>query len=242
MNTVPYILIPAHNEASKIAQVIGDVRKTVPNASIIVIDDGSQDTTVEEALRAGATVLSLPFNLGYGTALQTGYKYCLQHNAQWVVQLDGDGQHEPADIPRVLAPVQANECDLCLGSRFLEGNTYPIPLARRLGMFLFRRIATFLLRTTITDPTSGFQAMNQKTLRFFCHDIYPVDYPDTDVLVLLHQYGFKIREVPVTMYASPDGPASMHAGFRPAYYLFKMALTIPFNLIRCKKERENIQI
>jgi len=225
------VLLPAYNEAAQLSRVIAAVRAAAPGFPVVVVDDGSEDTTRDCALAAGATVLSLPFNAGYGVALQTGYKYALAQGFEYLVQLDSDGQHDPASIANVLARVRSGDMDVCIGSRFLEGETYAIPGLRRIGMFVFRRVASKLVGRTITDPTSGFQAMNRRVIAFFCRDSYPVDYPDTDVLVMLHRHGFRIGEVPVDMYPNKSAK-SMHTGLRPLYYLFKMALNIPLNLIR----------
>ncbi len=228
------IILPAHNEERHVAEVVRAARAAAPGAAAVVVDDGSRDATRERALEAGAIVLSLPINLGYGTALQTGYKYALRHGFTYAVQLDSDGQHDPAGIPLLLERVKSGACDVCVGSRFLEGSPYAIPFTRRMGMYLFRRVASRLIGQTITDPTSGFQAMNQRVLRFFSSEVYPVDYPDTDILVLLHRNRFRIAEAPVVMRAADTGK-SIHAGLRPVYYLFKMALAIPLNLIRTEK-------
>ena len=225
------ILLPAYNEAARIGGLIARIRAEVPDAAIAVVDDGSSDGTGEAARTAGAVVLPLPCNSGYGVALQTGYKHALRQGYAYLVQLDSDGQHDPVGIPVLLEKVCANECDVCIGSRFLEGKPYPIPPFRRMGMMVFRRIASWLIGQTITDPTSGFQAMNAKVIAFYCRDSYPVDYPDTDVLVMLHRHGFRIAERPVLMHANAEG-RSIHGGMRPFYYLFKMSLTIPLNLLR----------
>lgn len=225
------VLLPAHNEATGIAAVVEGVRSALPHAVVVVVDDASKDGTAAAARSAGAWVLPLPVNLGYGGALQTGYKYAAAHSFDFLVQLDADGQHDPASIAAVLDPVREGRCDLCIGSRFLEGTPYPIPAARRAGMVLFRRVASFLIGQTITDPTSGFQAMNARTIAFFLSDAYPADYPDTDVLVWLHRHGFRILEAPVLMHASVTGQ-TIHSGLRPLYYLFKMSLAIPLNLLR----------
>jgi hypothetical protein len=225
------ILLPAHNEAGRIGPVIDAVRAAMPDATVLVVDDGSRDATVREALDAGAVVVSLPFNMGYGVALQTGYKYALREGVAYLVQLDGDGQHDPACIPAVLDRVKSGRCDLCIGSRFLSGDTYRIPFLRRTGMFVFRRVASALLGYTITDPTSGYQAMNRAVCAFFAKDAYPGDYPDTDVLVMLHHHGFRVGEASVLMHPRRAG-ASIHSGLKPVYYLFRMALEIPLNLLR----------
>ena len=225
------ILLPAHNEAACIAGVIARIRAVAPACEIAVVDDGSTDATAVLAYQAGATVLPLPINMGYGVALQTGYKYAVAEGFSYLVQLDSDGQHDPNGIARVLEQVQSGACDVCIGSRFLEGATYDVPFARRAGMWLFRRLASAVLKHTITDPTSGFQAMNRRVLEFFSRDSYPTDYPDTNVLVMLHVHGFRVHEVPVVMYESASGK-SIHSGLRPLYYLFKMSLDIPLNLLR----------
>lgn len=224
-------ILPARNEASHVQGVIAGLRKAVSDADVVVVDDGSTDETARLAAEAGALVLSLPFNMGYGVALQTGYKYALRAGYEFLVQLDADGQHDPAGIPLVLDRVHSGSCDVCIGSRFLEGDTYHIPMFRRAGMILFRRVASALLGHTITDPTSGFQAMNRRVVAFFCRDSYPVDYPDTNVLVMLHRNGFRVSEAPVIMQSSASGQ-TIHAGLKPLYYLFKMALDIPLNLLR----------
>ncbi len=224
------VLLPAFNEESNVARIVSQVRDALPGAVIVVVDDGSRDATAERALDAGAVVLSLPYNLGYGVALQTGYKYALRAGFSFVVQLDADGQHDPVCMARLLLHVRDGKSDLCVGSRFLQGDTYAVPFARRAGMYLFRRVASLLLRKTITDPTSGFQAMNRRVLELYSHDSYPVDYPDVDVIVMLHRHGVRIDELPVTMF--PSAGKSMHAGLRPVYYLFRMGLDIPLNLLR----------
>ena len=231
MNPDTMILLPAFNEAARIGGVIQRIRAAAGEAAVVVVDDGSSDGTAAAALAEGAKVLRLPFNMGYGVALQTGYKHAVRQGFAYLVQLDSDGQHDPGGIPRVLDRVRSGFCDLCIGSRFLEGDTYRIPALRRAGMIVFRRVASTLIGRTITDPTSGFQAMNRRVLEFYGRDSYPVDYPDTDVLVMLHRHGFRVAEVPVVMYADDSG-ASIHAGLRPLYYLFKMGLAIPLNLIR----------
>ena len=231
MESGTIVLLPAFNEAAHIEEVIAGVYRAASGANVVVVDDGSNDGTGDRARSAGATVVRMPTNMGYGVALQAGYKYAMREGAEYVVQLDADGQHDPIAIPRLVERVARGDIDLCIGSRFLEGESYAIPTTRRAGMILFRRIASMVLGTTITDPTSGYQAMNRRVVEFYCRDAYPTDYPDVNVLVMLHRHGFRIAELPVEMFASADNK-SIHAGVRPAYYLFKMGLDIPLNLLR----------
>jgi hypothetical protein len=228
------ILIPAYNEGPRIGTVVQRVREMYPHFDVVVVNDGSKDDTTRAARTAGAEVVSHPFNLGYGVAIQTGYKYAWRHGYEVLVQMDGDGQHDPVCIPQLLEPVLAGACDFALGSRFLAGDSYEPTLARRLGMLFFRRLVSWLIGQRITDTTSGFQAFNRQVIGYFTTEVFPCDYPDADMLLTLHRAGFRIREVPVRMHASSSGQ-SMHSGWKPLYYIFKMLLSILVTLLR-KKE------
>lgn len=231
------IIIPAFNEGSGIGAIVQDTIKIDPNFDILVVNDGSKDDTAKRASKAGAVVVSHPFNLGYGVAIQTGYKYALAKGYDFAVQMDGDGQHDPAFIPQLLQPVLTGKTDFALGSRFLKAESYAPSLVRRIGMIFFRRLISALIHTRITDSTSGYQAFNRKVIRYFTTEVFPCDYPDADVLLTLHRAGFRIMEVPVRMHASVSGK-SMHSGLMPLYYIFKMLLSIFVTLLR-KKEIPN---
>jgi hypothetical protein len=228
------VIIPAYNEALHIGKVVYGIREVCPQYDILVVNDGSKDDTARAAQAAGAEVVSHPFNLGYGVAIQTGYKYALRHGYEYLVQMDGDGQHDPGCIPQLLAPVVSGETDFVLGSRFLGDASYEPSLARRVGMLFFRRLISGLIGQRITDTTSGFQAFNRQVIRYFTTEVFPCDYPDADMLLTLHHAGFLIREVPARMHASSSGK-SMHSGWKPLYYIFKMLLSIFVTLLR-KKE------
>jgi hypothetical protein len=225
------VVIPAYREAANIQQVIANVRDLLPEAIIVVVDDRSPDNTATLARLAGAVVLPLPINLGDGAARQTGFKYADRLGADWVVQLDGDGQHRPESIPSLLAPVLAGEVDLVIGSRFLGVGDYKPQTGRRVGMRIFAGLASWATGQRITDPTSGFRAMNRRAYRFFCGSAYPQQYPDADVLIAAHRAGLRLMEVPVLMRQSTTGQ-TIHAGLRPLYYVYKMLLSIFVTMLR----------
>jgi glycosyltransferase involved in cell wall biosynthesis len=225
------IVVPAYNEAGRVGGVVGDVRATLPGVDVLVVDDGSTDDTAREAREAGAAVLSLPINSGYGTALQTGYKYAVRYGYELLGQIDADGQHQARYLREMRGELERSGCDVVIGSRFLGNDGHYRPsAARKVGIALFGRIASIVTRRRITDPTSGFQLMRVGVARFFCTDVYPTDYPDADILILLHRSGFAVREVAVQM--RPGTNVSMHAGHRSLYYVYKMFLSILVTLLR----------
>lgn len=225
------VLIPAFNEAAGITELIEGVRKAIPESDILVVNDGSRDATSIRAEEAGAIVLDHAFNMGYGVTIQTGYKYASTHGYDYLVQIDGDGQHDPSFIPQLLAPVKAGDVDFAIGSRFLWHDSYRPSFTRRLAILFFRKLVTVIIGRSITDPTSGFQAFNKNVMKFFSTDVFPCDYPDADMLITLNLAGFRIRELPVRMFANPTGK-TMHSGIKPLYYMFKMCLSIFVTLLR----------
>lgn len=225
------VVIPAYNEGGRVGAVIADVKGALPDADVLVVDDGSTDATAAEAAQAGASVLSLPFNSGYGVALQTGYKFGVREGYAKIGQIDGDGQHRAAYLAAMLDALEREHADLIVGSRFLaQDGDYKAPLARAVGIRLFARLASAATHERISDPTSGFQMMRSRVARLFCSEVYPTDYPDADVLILLHRTGYRVREVPVQMRPSPG--ASMHTLHSSPYYMYKMLLSIFVTLLR----------
>jgi glycosyltransferase involved in cell wall biosynthesis len=226
------IVIPSYNEAQNIGDVIDKIKEHTPAADILVIDDCSTDDTAKTAKGHGAGTISLPFNLGYGAALETGYKYAVKEGYEYVVHMDADGQHEPKCINDLLKEVKGGNTDIVIGSRYLVDCGYKTSFSKRVGTAIFARMASLITRQKITDPNSGFQAMNRKMLEFYSSGLYPEDYPDADIIILINLLGFRTKEVPVTMYSNPDDK-SMHSGFvKPLYYIFKMNLSIIMVLLR----------
>ncbi len=230
------IIIPAWNEARSIASVVANCRASAPDFDVLVVDDGSSDGTAAIAAGAGAAVLSHPFNIRYGAALQTGYLYALRNGYSLAVQLDADGQHDPADVARLAAPILRGEADLVVGSRFHAASTYHMPRLRRIGSAWFRFLVRVLSGVKLGDPTSGLQALHRDVLELYSSDEFPLDYPDADVLVLAARSGVRIAEVPVQMRAE-IGSASMHSGIRVLYYVYKMTLCVIVNSVRPVEKR-----
>jgi glycosyltransferase involved in cell wall biosynthesis len=218
-------VIPAFNEEATIAAVIDRLRAAAPDLDVLVVDDGSRDATAARARERGAAVVSHVFNLGYGAALQTGYKWAERSGYGYLVQMDADGQHDPADVPRLLAPLRAGEAEVVIGSRFVAASTYRMGFARSVGRVFFQRVLVAFGGARVADPTSGFQALARRAFGFCCGDFYPSDFPDIDVLLLLPRHGFRIVEVPVEMAPSPPARVSMHTPLREFYYTYKLLLS-----------------
>jgi glycosyltransferase involved in cell wall biosynthesis len=224
------IALPARNEAHTIGKVLEQIRALYPDIPILVVDDKSQDATAQIVQQhPDVSLLQLPFWMGYGGALQTAYKYAYRNGFDALIQMDADGQHDPQSIANLLKNL--NDADVVIGSRFLAQNTYPMSFVRRQGCRLLSRIGQTLVGIRITDPTSGFQALSRKALEIAIQDYYPMDYPDLDVLILLHRFQLKVVEIPVKMYPAA-GKTGMHEGLQVWYYAFKMILSILVMMLR----------
>ena len=229
------VLMPAFNESDIVGGIVAEVRGYLPDAQVLVVDDGSADGTGRVAAEAGATVISLPFNMGYGVALQTGFKYALRKGVQSVALIDADGQHDPRYLPAVLEPVLDGECDVVIGSRFLEPGSYKPRLFRRAGSRIFAAVASVLTRRRITDSTSGYQAFGPAAIRFNASEGFPTDYPDADLIVMMHRSGLRLREVPVRMLESRGGQSMHDNPLRVVYYIFRMIFSLAVILLRKAK-------
>ena len=225
-------IVPAFNEEASIAGVVDGLLAYDPGLRVVVVDDGSTDRTAEVARAAGARVLSLPFNLGIGGAVQTGFRYAWERGFDVAVRADGDGQHDPAELDAILRPVLADEADVAVGSRFIGGDGYRSSRSRRVGIRLLAWIVSALTRQRITDPTSGFQAANRLGIRLFAAD-YPHDYPEAEATVMVFKHRLRLQEVPVKMRPRESGRSSITT-LRSVYYMVKVVLAIFVALFRRK--------
>jgi glycosyltransferase involved in cell wall biosynthesis len=224
-------IVPAYNEEGMVDRVVREIERHAPDFDVVVVDDGSLDSTAAVAEEAGATVLRQPFNLGIGGAMQAGYKYALHNDYDVAVQVDGDGQHKPEYLPTMIAALQTTgAADMVYGSRFLGDPGYKVPFMRRLGNRIFGFVLTRICRQPITDPTSGFRMVNRKGIELFARD-YPHDYPEVEAILMLHAHRLRIHEVHVRMNARGFGESSIDYP-RAAYYMIKVMLAIFIGLLR----------
>ena len=232
------VVVPAYNEATTVGRVVDEVKSAQPEFDVVVVDDGSTDDTAQRARAAGARVLQLPFNLGIGGAVQAGFRYALDNDYDFMIQVDGDGQHDPAEIERLLrgyAEDPSNE--MIVGSRFLRGSTdaadYPAPVSRRTGIHVFAFLLRRIVGPRVSDPTSGFRLYNRRAISLFARD-YPHDYPEVEAILLLHHHKLRMREVRVSMRARGGGRSSISGSGKSAYYMVKVLLALAIGLVRAR--------
>jgi len=217
-------LVPAYNEEGSIGAVIDEIRSADPEIEIVVVDDGSRDDTAGAAAARGARVLRLPFNLGIGGAVQTGYRYAHENGFELALRVDGDGQHDPAWFSVLAAPVVAGHADIAVGSRFIGRKGYRSSPSRRLAIRILSWTVTLLCGGRVTDPTSGFQVTNRRAIALFASH-YPHDYPEVEATVLAAKAGLRRAEVPVEMRERSAGRSSIGA-LRSVYYMVKVMLAV----------------
>jgi len=223
-------IVPAFNEERNIGRVLDELRAFDAELEVVVVSDGSTDRTGEVAEARGAHVIRLPFNLGIGGAVQTGFRYAYENGYDLVVRVDGDAQHDPAQLDRVLAPVLAGEADIVVGSRFAGGSGYRSSATRRIGIRVLAWVVSAIARQKVTDPTSGFQALNRRAIALFAAD-YPHDYPEVEGMVMTIKHRLRLREVGVTMRVREHGRSSIGAA-ASVYYMAKVLLALFVGLFR----------
>lgn len=221
MTTSPRVLvvIPAHNEEASLPATLAEVRARAPGVDLLVVDDGSRDGTRDAARAARVPVVRHPVNLGVGGALQTGFRYAVERGYDVGVQLDADGQHDPAYLEALLAPVLEGRCDVSIGSRYVARTGYRTPLVRRVGMLLFQGVVRLALGQRIADTTSGFRAYARPVMQVCQHE-FPKDFPDAPLLIALARRGFRLLEVPVEMRERQAGTSFYTLG-KSLYYPYK---------------------
>jgi glycosyltransferase involved in cell wall biosynthesis len=227
------VIIPAFNEEGAVGRVVREVRAAVPGVPVVVIDDCSADGTIAAARDAGARVLSLPHHLGLGGCVQAGYKLAYELNYDYVIRVDGDGQHDPGDIPRVFQALRETGCEMVIGSRFIEQNGSRATPVRSLGIRFFRMVLRPVLGRPVHDPTSGFVGVNRKALQVFSKS-FPLEYPEIEALVVLQRKAFRFAEVPCHMRPRTTGRSSITA-VRSIYYIAHVLLGVFVNILKYER-------
>jgi hypothetical protein len=229
-------VVPAYNEAATVGAVVASLQEHAPGYDVLVIDDGSTDETTELARAAGARVLRLPFNVGIGGAVQSGFVFALENGYDRMIQVDGDGQHLAEEIGVLQAEMDAEPTDVVCGSRFLTDHGYPAPISRRTGIHIFAFILSRIVGQRVSDPTSGFRLYNRRAIALFARD-YPHDYPEVEAVLMVHHHRLQMREVPVRMLERGGGRSSIRSG-KSAYYMIKVLLALGVGLLR---RRPNVE-
>jgi len=223
------IIIPAYNEEGSVARVVENIRRDVPDADILVVNDGSRDRTAREARESGAMVMTLPYNMGIGSAVQSGFLFAKEKGYHFAVQVDGDGQHPASAIPQLLSALD-NGVDLAIGSRFVQPTEYRPTLTRSLGIKVFSFLVSLIVGKKVLDTTSGFRAINRKAILLLT-ETYPHDYPEVEALITLHRHGMSFVEVPVEMNYRQEGKSSISAK-AALYYMLKVTLAVLVAVIK----------
>lgn len=228
------VIIPAYNESENIVNTVKEIKEKASDFDYVVINDCSSDKTLEILESNHLNYISLPVNLGIGGAVQTGYKYALEHEYDMTVQVDGDGQHDPAYLHSLEETLIKEKADMVIGSRFIKNEGFQSTFARRMGIVYFTKMIKSLTGTTITDPTSGFRLVNKDVIALFAND-YPRDYPEPESIVALLKRKKKVTEVPVQMKERQGGVSSIKL-WNSVYYMIKVSIAILVECSRTYKE------
>jgi glycosyltransferase involved in cell wall biosynthesis len=235
----PYLaVVPAYNEQATVSDVVEALHREAPEFDVLVIDDGSTDATSDRAHASGARVLRLPFNLGIGGAAQAGFVYAEENGYDYMAQVDGDGQHDPAELAKLTDAIREAGVDMVCGSRFLSADMkYPAPISRRTGIHIFAFLLSRFVRQPVSDPTSGFRLYNRRAIRLFASD-YPHDYPEVEAVLMLHHHQLTMREVPVRMMERGGGRSSIGGTGKSFYYMVKVLLAL---FVGMGRKRPNVE-
>lgn len=231
------VLIPAYNEQAAIAQVIREIEQVLPEAPVLVIDDCSRDSTYDVARASGAEVMRLPDHLGLGGCVQAGYKLAFELGYDFVIRVDGDGQHNPRDIPRILAALRETGFQMIIGSRYCDGAIPPTSVARGVAIRLFRLVLRPILGKPVYDPTSGFVGVNREALGVFTRS-FPLEYPEIETLVVLQRKKFQFQEIPCMMRPRQAGKSTITAA-KSMYYIIHVLLGVFVNVLKFEGRRKN---
>lgn len=227
------VIIPAFNEEHNIKKVLKEILEAGLDIDILVVNDGSTDRTQSAAGAAGKVkIVSLPFNLGYGNALQTGFKYAVANGYQYVIQFDADGQHDTDDLRVILSMLKSERADIIIGSRFLGRSTYKVGFLKKTAIYIFRFLIRISTGIKITDPSSGLQGLTYRVFEYYAQmGNFPPDYPDADILIQMILSKYRVCEFPANIRVRNHG-AGMHAGLKPVFYIIKMMVSIIVVLLR----------
>jgi glycosyltransferase involved in cell wall biosynthesis len=226
------VIIPAFNEEGAIGYVVRSVRAELPEVPVLVIDDCSADNTVEVARSAGAEILPMPHHLGLGGCVQAGYKLAYEMGFQFVIRVDGDGQHDARDIPRILQRLKETGCEMVIGAR-IETQDWQRHWLRSTGVRFFRLLLRPILGKDVHDPTSGFVGVNRRALSVF-RNSFPLQYPEIEALVVLQRRRFRFEEVPCKMRERMAGRSTIN-GLKPLYYMVHVMLGVLVNVLRYER-------
>jgi glycosyltransferase involved in cell wall biosynthesis len=230
------ILIPAFNEEGAVAGVVAEVSSTVPGTPILVVDDCSRDATRSQARSAGAQVLALPHHLGLGGCVQAGYRLAYELGYDYVIRVDGDGQHDPRDIPTVLKALEKGDCEMVIGSRFVDDKGTHTNVLRAAGIVFFRAVLRPILGKPVRDPTSGYVGVNRTALELFSAT-FPLEYPEIEALVVLQRKRFRFVEVPCRFRARRTGRSTITA-VKSLYYIIYVLLGVFVNVLKFEGRRK----
>jgi hypothetical protein len=233
------VLVPAYNEEGAVAGVVRSINKYMPGIPVLVLDDCSSDTTFAIANGAGAHVLSFPHHLGLGGCVQTGYRLAFELGYEYVIRVDGDGQHDARDIPRIFQALKESGCEMVIGSRFIENNGQSAGAVRSLGILFFRAVLRPILGQAVHDPTSGFVGVNRSALAVFGKS-FPLEYPEIEALVVLQRRRFRFLEVPCKMLPRTTGRSSITA-IKSIYYIVHVLLGVLVNVLKYGRGRKIVE-